>query len=158
MRETRWIDRYMMIPYRDGGRDRRGADCFGLVALVIAEEAGAVLRELGAAWSDGLAAIAERVRAEIASGDYLRIGGPELIVSPLVEKLDLVQMRCVHAGGASAELHIGIATGAGTVLHTEQLTGPVHLPLDDMRVRGRVVGFWRLRALSRATAAAEARA
>ena len=37
------FDDYVGLPWRIGGRDRRGLDCFGLVRLVLAEQAGIIL-------------------------------------------------------------------------------------------------------------------
>lgn len=45
MTETAWWESYLDIPFRDGGRDRAGCDCWGLVRLVWAEQRG---RELPA--------------------------------------------------------------------------------------------------------------
>src|SRR5436190_10661954 len=38
-----WADGYMRSPFRHRGRDREGCDCFGLVRLVLAEQAGIIL-------------------------------------------------------------------------------------------------------------------
>lgn len=37
------FERYLDIPYKDGGRDWDGCDCWGLVRLILAEERGIVL-------------------------------------------------------------------------------------------------------------------
>ena len=37
------FERYLKIPYKDGGRDWTGCDCWGLVRLILAEERGILL-------------------------------------------------------------------------------------------------------------------
>jgi hypothetical protein len=140
---TAWVDRYMTVPFVEKGRTMRGADCLGIVALVLEREARAALTDLGVGWSDGIDAIALRVQEAIATGEFIRLGQ-----GAAAARFDLVQMTNIFPGGQKGELHVGIATGAGMVLHSERPHGPKHQRLDDPALRGRVVAFWRLKALA----------
>jgi cell wall-associated NlpC family hydrolase len=41
-----WVHKYLAIPYRPGGRDRTGLDCWGLLKLVYREQFGIELPEM----------------------------------------------------------------------------------------------------------------
>lgn len=57
-----WADRFVGLPYKVMGRDRHGLDCYGLVRLVLAEEAGHIFPSYLDEDPDG-ATIADRARA-----------------------------------------------------------------------------------------------
>lgn len=38
-----WISEYVGIPFVNGGRDRSGADCYGLVSMILEDQTGAPL-------------------------------------------------------------------------------------------------------------------
>ncbi|GIX17693.1 MAG: tail assembly protein [Rhodothalassiaceae bacterium] len=51
--QMHWAERYIGIPYRDLGRDRDGIDCWGLIRLVLAEQAGIVMPSYAGDYAGG---------------------------------------------------------------------------------------------------------
>lgn len=100
------FDAFVGLPWRDKGRERDGLDCYGLVALVYAEQAGIVLPSYAEdyATSEDREAVCDLIEGraepwrEVAERD--------------VRPLDLVLLR--HAG---VERHIGLVVRRGYVLH-----------------------------------------
>lgn len=128
----------MSIPFRDGGRGWRGADCFGLYLLVLAREAGVRLADHDVSYGRDAVAVVTRIEAEIAAGRWLRVEAPA--------RFDAVWMTGhirTAAGVVRGDVHIGVALGDGRVLHTESQTGPQIMRLDDPRVARRIRGFYR---------------
>ncbi|HRF08487.1 MAG TPA: hypothetical protein PL193_07575 [Xanthobacteraceae bacterium] len=138
-----WADRYLQIPFKDFGRDFNGADCFGLYALILANEAQVRVREVGVSVGRSPRAVMAQVAVEIASGRWHRVEHPR--------RFDLVQMFAYAAGHRSADLHVGCATGPASVIHTERPHGVKHESLADEFVQARVVAFWRPKGLQHET-------
>ncbi len=132
---------YAGIPFADGGRFRGGADCWGLVRLVYEFEAGITLPAHGDVSARDLRAIARLIDAE-------RHGGSEVWTKvaddAALRPLDL----CVMARpGGFAPCHVGVFAGDGRILHSEIETDAAYARLDHPSLAGRVLGFWRHRAL-----------
>lgn len=53
MRQTINFDRYVGLPWRAGGRDRAGVDCWGLVWLFYREQLGLEIPSYGGAYDSG---------------------------------------------------------------------------------------------------------
>lgn len=47
-----WAAQYIGLPYKIGGNDRAGIDCWGLVRLVLAEQRGIIMPELSVRSTD----------------------------------------------------------------------------------------------------------
>lgn len=121
-----WVQDYMCIPFRDGGRDWTGCDCWGLVRLVLAEQAGLALPSF------------DTVTGAEIGGTIAEQAEEWLPVRPGYEqRFDAVVMAST-IDGRSAEIHIGIITRPGFVLHSEERLGPVHVPLRHPAIRHRV--------------------
>lgn len=128
---------FVGIPFRDGGRDRSGCDCWGLVRLVHAELAGVDLPAYGEIAASNLLAI---VRA-------MDTGAQDAAVWRRVDDLprralDVVTMRGFGATGR-APLHVGVMLDPRRLLHVEESTDSVTVPLDHPSVAGRLLGFHR---------------
>lgn len=105
---TAWWEPYLEIPFQLGGRGPAGCDCWGLVHLAYQQERGVELHDFvdyqtvadGADVADALTGW-QRIDAEPALGVLL---------------FDL--------GKASDNrYHVGLATGEGRMLHTNQTNG-----------------------------------
>jgi cell wall-associated NlpC family hydrolase len=137
-----WVAGYLDIPFVEAGRDRLGADCYGLVRLVLAEQFGVAipLASAGAWTSDldkaGRADLAARVQAVLA--DWREV--PRDRIAPGDVLLLRVEGR---------PLHVGVALdGAGAFLHTEIDIGPHIADWNGARWSRRVLGFYRWGAVS----------
>lgn len=142
---THWTDRYLAVPYRDGGRDWSGADCLGLYALVLANEAATQLPDFSVSLKADARGTLAAIEAQVLSVHrWRRIYGEPKDVA---RKFDCVRMTG-HARGEDgivrrSDIHLGCATGEGKVLHTEDARGPRIVPLDSSAVAKRVVGVYR---------------
>lgn len=132
------LSEYVGIPYRDAGRSRDGADCWGLAALVFDEVFGIALpahpdgytRPESAAARAAIAELSETIRRDL----FVQIpAGAE-------ETGDLVLMRI---GGAPC--HVGVVVVPGSMLSVRQGQTSVIESYRAMVWRSRVEGFYRYR-------------
>lgn len=142
---TAWASKYIGLPFVDGGRTASGCDCWGLVRLVLAEQAGITLPGHGDIAARDSRAIRDRVAADAASGDWVEVARDQ------VARLDVVTMLGRIHNGASVvagETHVGIALDARCLLHVEHGTDTVIVPLAGPLVRDRIRRIFRHRSLA----------
>ncbi len=123
-----WINKYVGIPYVEGGRDLSGVDCYGLLKLVYANEYHERLPD----WLTDNITLSERsalIDKEVTSGAWHE--------SEMPHDGDIVV--CAR----KASYHLGLHYD-GHVLHAVRGTGVVFQRLDDfMREHKRVTfGTW----------------
>ncbi|MBK8174815.1 MAG: hypothetical protein IPK66_05950 [Rhodospirillales bacterium] len=144
-----WVAGYVGIPFRDLGRDRAGCDCWGLVRLVIVEQAGVQLPSLATCYASEAnpAGVREAVETERRSGAWRRVNVGE------EGPFDVVEMsgaaRVAGSGWVFGPLHVGVVVTSGWLLHVERGTAAVLARYwEDQAIRRRVLGFWRYRRLA----------
>jgi len=143
MGPPRWAEPFVAVPYRDGGRDFAGADCWGLVRLVMRERGGVSLPSYGEIAASERARVARRMTKDSDGGPWLPVDAPRA--------LDVVVMFAdAKVGGRFRRLrgHVGIMVDDRHVLHTEEETGAsiARITADD--VRHRIACFRRHEALA----------
>lgn len=111
-----WSDKYIGIPFVEGGRDFHGCDCGGLVLLVLRCEKGIIGRDFTAYELEdfktrrGLMTIGKGIDAVVAEEWEPVSGEPRAF--------DLLRF---NTGKASC--HVGIYVGDGRFLHVESGRG-----------------------------------
>lgn len=127
---------YLGIPYVLGGRSISGADCYGLVGVVLRDAAGIGLAEVGAYDADTAEAIPRLFDQGIHS--------PEWVPVPLKDHraLDVIHFELV-----GIPMHCGIIVEPGVVLHTLKSRASHTIRLESRRWARRVHGCYRHRAL-----------
>jgi cell wall-associated NlpC family hydrolase len=138
-----WAERYIGIPFVDLGRDREGCDCWGLVRLVLAEQAGVILPSLATGYvsENNAKGVSEQVETQRVSGLWERIeAGSE-------RAFDVVEMLSAARGADGwvyGPLHVGVVVMSGWLLHIQRSHDTVLARYrEDQSVSRRVQGFWR---------------
>jgi len=133
------FDKYMAIPFIEGGRDFSGVDCFGLYALIVATELGLPVPDPRVSFGrNGARTVLAAFAAEVARGAWIEVKTPRIF--------DAVRMSGFHVVRGEAhksESHVGCYDGTGYVIHTELQTGPRRMPVEDPEIGPRLRGFFR---------------
>lgn len=137
------ITGYVGIAWMENGRDRAGVDCWGLVRLVLAEQAGFWLPSYGEIGHVSLLAIARAMEFERASPDWIDL------TDQARRLLDVVVMRRLGEAG-SRPVHCGIMVSERQMLHVERASDSHRVYLDHPSVRSRILGIYRHKTLMEA--------
>jgi len=131
-----WAAHYIGLPYKDRGRSRDGLDCWGLVALVLAEQFGVSVPDFSADYTsaEDAADVGRLVRGERGKWWEVPLG--------MEKPGDVVLFRIL-----GHPCHTGVVIGGNKMLHCFRGWNSV---LDDytrLRWRDRIEGFYRHEAL-----------
>lgn len=136
-----WVNRYIGIPFVDHGASMDGCFCWGLVHLVLKNEAG----------------IETPTYTEISAFDDLFVDRAisEAKVSGVwhpVERTDIRQFdvmlsKAITPSGKRYQGHVGVMVDARTVLHTWDDAHSCLMQLDHHFIRHKIIGFFRHREL-----------
>ena len=137
-----WIANYVGIPFQDGGRDRNGLDCWGLVRLVLSEQCRIDVPSYGDISADDLQAIAREVSGETKNEPW------HPTITPMV-----FDVAVMHRHIAPVHVGIVVALEPTRMLHVERATHVVFIPVTHRSVVQRRLSFFRHRDLLNATAA-----
>jgi cell wall-associated NlpC family hydrolase len=138
-----WVENYQQLGFAAGGRARPAVDCWGLVRLVLIEQAGIAVPHYGPHSPNDLLDVAKAVRDNL--DDYSRIeDGAE-------QPFDLVLMTGLVGEGASARnagVHVGVVIAPGILMHIEKASHhPVCADYRGIRanpaLKSRILGFYR---------------
>lgn len=122
--------KYIGIPFISGGRSTTGADCWGLVRLILKEQFEIDLPLLPN-YKDAL--------------DKKEIGSIIEHNTPIIsnEKLEVPVEGCiVLMGDVHWASHVGIYIGDKTILHTTKQTGCVLEKINNPRLKNRIKGYY----------------
>lgn len=127
--DMRWLNDYIGIPYRHGGRDMAALDCYGLIKVIYAKEYGIHLPD----WvTDKLDfKTHDRIISSIVcSGEFTEIEQPS----------DGTIVVCYRTRMA---YHVGLFF-AGGVIHSDQTMGVIYEPLNrfEQNYQRVIFGEW----------------
>lgn len=128
---------YVGIPFLDGGSDREGCDCWGLVRLIYSERFDIELPE----YNDVSATDIRRVAREMREGSTDDPTWRE-VIEPRAFDVVLMRVLC-----GSVVAHVGIAISPQRFLHVERASHATIVPFDHPMYRSRIAGFRRHRDL-----------
>jgi hypothetical protein len=139
-----WTGDYVGIPFVDLGRNRDGCDCWGLVRLILAEQAGLALPSLATSEADH-AGVQRELRLARRSAEWRHIlAGDER----LLDVVEMVTPTRTDTGWDFPPLHVGVVAAPGWLIHVERATAAVLARYrEDQAIKRRILGFWRHRAL-----------
>ena len=109
-----WFEKYVGLPFVDGGRDWPGVDCWGLVRLAFKTEHKIELPTYGDIPASELIRIAYKVAEETAKEPWHPVDKPQMF--------DMAVMYRKHA-----PIHVGLMVDH-RVLHIERATSAVLVP------------------------------
>jgi cell wall-associated NlpC family hydrolase len=138
--QVSWASDYVGLPFVDGGRDRSGVDCWGLVRLVYAERVGIPLPDFAEIRAKDWRAVGREIADAVNEDEWLPVlRGQE-------KELDVVLMRghgSTGRGLVGLPCHVGVIAPLGAVLHVEAGTDAVAPKLVSPTVKDRIVGVYR---------------
>lgn len=124
-----WAD-YVGLPF---GTGRGEVTCWSLVRQVYADKMQVDLPEFGDIDPRDLVKVAREMQADRNADIWHEPDRPGVF--------DLVLMR--SARGGRAICHVGLVADVRRVLHAEEASGTVLVPIDHITIRGRIAGFRR---------------
>lgn len=140
MKDVSWASDYVGLPFVDGGRDRRGVDCWGLVRLVYAERTGVTLPDFADIKARDWKAVGRQIAAALDKDEW------RSVIRGQEKELDVVVMRGHGSAGqglVGLPCHVGVVAPYGALLHVEHGTDAVAPRLIAGTVKDRIVGVYR---------------
>lgn len=140
-----WVEKYLFIPYAERGFSFTGCNCWGLVVLAYSIELSLQLED----YSHITARRALAIEAAIRDGQNLPPWQKQIPLGKGEDRgFDLLVMRSV-AGGESHDIHVGLVTAPGWMMHMTKEYGVMHVRyLDHPHTKNRLVGLWRHEAIT----------
>ncbi len=125
-----WWARYIGLPFGEGAGE---VTCWSLVRRVYRDQLGIDLPEYGEISARDLVRVAREMSHQKDKGPWFEPPRPHVY--------DVVLMR--SARGGRAVCHVGIVADVARILHAEEVTGSVLVPVDHHTIRGRIMGYRR---------------
>ena len=129
-----WAEKYVGLPFIDGGRDWKGVDCWGLCKLVLEHECGITVPSYGDISAEELIKVAKEVAGESAKEPW----------HPIIHA-QTFDVAVMHR--RRSPVHVGIMASANHVLHVERATLTVLVPIKHPTVAFRSIAYFRHREL-----------
>ena len=124
-----WSNKYIGIPFKDGGRDSNGLDCWGLVRLVYKNEYNINLPSFTASYTT----VDDTDRVQELIDQYKE--GWTQIAEPKEGSIVLFKTM-------GSVTHVGVSIGSNQFLHVNEGTDVTVESLSSHRWNRRVIGFY----------------
>lgn len=125
-----WWERYVGLPFGEGAGE---VTCWSLVVKVYAEQLGIELPAYGEISARDLIRIARAMKAGSTPSDGWAMASPP-------RAFDVALMRGPRGG---AVVHVGVMVDDRRLLHVEEASAAVVVPVDHWSVSGRILGYRR---------------
>ena len=134
-----WFANYIGLPYKRGGRERSGIDCWGLITLVWWEQLKFLAPSFETVQWDNATADTRRESIDrIVSAINSDIGRYQSVAWGEQRPLDGVLLRM-----RGAPMHCGVMIDPFRMLHIEEGTDSCIEDLRRIHWRGRVLSYYR---------------
>ncbi len=130
-----WAGLYVGIPFKSGGRDKSGLDCYGLVRLVYAEQFDAILPDLRDLYQNAL----DTNETAPIYKKYAPLLRGEKMERPKPGDAAVILERGLPT-------HLGIYAGGGFILHVTRHFGTILQRTTNPNLKGRVEGYYAVKA------------
>lgn len=121
-----WAEKYMQIPFVEGGRTWKGCDCYGLIRLILESQAGLDLPKYEIREEDYVNVNRAIMAEERQNWKPVAIGDERPFDIAVMLSYTLSPIR---------EGHFGIVVEPGYILHSEKYTGPVFSAFRSTKFR-----------------------
>jgi cell wall-associated NlpC family hydrolase len=140
---------FQLVPFKDGGRDWQGVDCWGLIYLIYKEKLGIELPTYGWISATELLKVYEQIDQDKEAGGWTLVpfGGERrydvIVMTGAMRREGQLRM---------APVHVGMVIDSGKLIHIEENSGMVCMPFRDGAhgranplLKNRVKGIYRYR-------------
>lgn len=137
-----WVAPYIVVPFKDRGRDLAGWDCWGCCRWVARAQFGLELPS----YADDYQGCSVKERRELAALIKGQLGPWREIWRRGLDGNEPVGERpgdCLLLRQFGADCHVGIVVSAGHMLHAEEGQGTTCEQYRGLRWRSRVMGVYR---------------
>ncbi len=134
-----WVEKYIGLPFVDGGRDWSGVDCWGLVRLVLEYERCILVPSYGEISAEELSKVAKEVAGESSKEPW------HSVIHPTGFDVAVMHRR-------RSPVHVGIMASPVHLLHIERATSTVLIETSHPSVSFRSIQYFRHRELLDAAA------
>ena len=128
----RWVEKYVGIPFVDGGRNIEGLDCWGLVRLVYETECGILLPSYGEISAEELNDVAHEIGGESRKEPWHPVTNPRLFDVGVMHR----RVTPVHVG-------LVAAIDPVRILHIERATHAVFIEATHPTIKFRSIRYFR---------------
>ena len=129
-----WATRFIGIPYKDDGHGFDGANCFGIVYLVLKHRAAINVDPQGDVSADDVERATNRALSVACNEPWHPVVG-------VPKAFDVALLR-------GNPLHCGVVIAPGWLLHVWRSPSSMAMAFDNPRIRERFIGFYRHRDLA----------